>query len=479
VIIWEEIPSELTPLEVFTRLKALPFTFFLDSSKEDSPIGRYSFVAFDPFMVFLSRGKEIVIRGAKEKRLFRGDPLYHLAALLERFYYSERPSPFPLQRGMVGYLSYELGRWLEDLPPAKPPRVHLPECCFGLYDTIYAYDHCQKKGYFLLSEDTRQPDRGLKRRRDNLRQLLRVNPTDPQPESSLSCSTHASRGPLQSNFTKEAYLQAIMKAKEYIAAGEIYQVNLAQCFTSSVRTPPWVFYRDLRSTNPVPFGAYFNLGPYQILCNSPERFLRVSDGYIETRPIKGTARRGDPPIEDLYHRDRLARSPKDRAEHLMIVDLERNDLGRICRYGTIRVQEFQSIEAYNYVYHMVSTVVGELRPDVDLISCIKACFPGGSITGAPKIRAMEIIHELEPHSRGVYTGALGYIDFSGQMDLNIAIRTGVYQQGELHFWVGGAIVADSDPVDEYQETLDKAQSFLQVLQHHRGSGPDGMGVFEG
>ena len=258
-------------------------------------------------------------------------------------------------------------------------------------------------------------------------------------------------------------MRAILKAKEYIAAGDIYQVNLSQRFTAKIATPPLALYKIVRTLNPAPFAAYLKFGEITVISSSPERFLRIAGNSVETRPIKGTRPRGEGKVEDEKLKKELLKSTKDKAELIMIVDLERNDLGRVCEYGTVRVPEIITLETYATVFHLVSTITGTLKADKDHIDCIKACFPGGSITGAPKIRSMEIIDELEPTQRKIYTGSIGYVGFNQQTDLNIVIRTMLYCDGTVHFQVGGGIVADSDPALEYEETLHKGRALVEAL----------------
>jgi para-aminobenzoate synthetase component 1 len=268
---------------------------------------------------------------------------------------------------------------------------------------------------------------------------------------------------LKSNFSKEDYIKTIKKAKEYIRKGDIYQVNLSQRFESGLNIEPYELYLRLRGFSPAPFSSYLNFGDCIIISSSPERFLMKNGNYIETRPIKGTRPRSKDPLMDSINEKDLLNSPKDRAEHVMIVDLERNDLGRICEYSSIKPAEFVKLEKYSTVFHLVSTVSGTLRKDIDPIDCLMAAFPGGSITGAPKIRSMEIIEELEPVKRSVYTGAIGYISFDGNMDTSIAIRTIIAKGKKIYFQVGGGIVADSDPESEYEETLHKARGIMAAI----------------
>jgi para-aminobenzoate synthetase component 1 len=269
---------------------------------------------------------------------------------------------------------------------------------------------------------------------------------------------------LTSNFTPEEYIQAVNKIREYIAAGDVFQVNLSQRFETNLPVPPYELYRRLRQLNPAPFASYLNFDGVTIVSASPERFLKLRGDLVETRPVKGTRPRGQTLIEDEALAQELVHSSKDQAENVMIVDLERNDLGRICRYGTVKVTELAILETFPTVFHLTSTVVGRLRQDKGVADLLKATFPGGSITGAPKVRAMEIIDELEPTKRSVYTGSIGYLSFNGDLDINIVIRTFIVKEGKAYFQVGGGVIYDSHPKGEYQETLDKAKALIQALK---------------
>ncbi|WP_243137277.1 aminodeoxychorismate synthase component I [Desulfofundulus thermobenzoicus] len=279
---------------------------------------------------------------------------------------------------------------------------------------------------------------------------------------------------LHAHFDEDGYCRAVQRAKDYIAAGDIYVINLSQRFSLPRLVEPWPLYRQLRAINPAPMAAYLNFGPFQVVCCSMERFLKVTGRRVETRPIKGTRPRGKDPASDARFREELWHSEKDRAELVMIVDMERNDLGRVCRTGSVQVPQLYRLEEYATVFHLVSTVVGELAPDKDVVDLLAAAFPGGSISGAPKIRAMEIIEELEPVRRGIYTGSIGYIGFNGNADLNIVIRTLIFKDGHIYFQAGGGITIDSDPCMEYMETLDKARALVQGLDSVTGVTGDGV-----
>ncbi|MBW1824522.1 MAG: aminodeoxychorismate synthase component I, partial [Deltaproteobacteria bacterium] len=364
-----------------------------------------------------------------------------------------------------GYFAYDLKHFVEKLPSQSKDDTNIPLCYLAFYDTVIIFDHLKGKVWIastgLPEESERLKRIKAKARLDEFSHKLSTI----KKSTTSSPPTLPKQGviELKSNFTKEDYIRAILKAKEYIAAGDIYQVNLSQRFSARIATPPFALYKILRTLNPAPFAAYLNFGGITMISSSPERFLRISGRSVETRPIKGTRPRGEGKVEDERFKNELLKSTKDRAELVMIVDLERNDLGRVCEYGTVRVPEVITLETYATVFHLVSTITGKLKGDKDHIDCIKACFPGGSITGAPKIRSMEIIDELEPTQRKIYTGSIGYLGFNQQTDLNIVIRTMLYCDDTVHFQVGGGIVADSDPTLEYEETLHKGRALMETL----------------
>ena len=462
----QQLPFHLKSLQAFELFRDKPFCFFPDSGMDVQRLGRYSFMGCDPFMVLHSRGNRISIQTATGQQSIIGDPFQVLSGLLSKYKLDSTDLPVPLAGGAVGYFSYDLCHFIECLPTKAVDDLQLPECYLGFYDAVVAFDLLEEKAYIISSGfpelDETQRQLRAKVRMDDLSVLL--------AESRLSDSTLRTEQSgqdwvsLHSNFAQEAYLRAVETARQYIIAGDIFQVNLSQRFKTRLAITPYELYRRLRRINPAPFSSYFDFGQMAIVSASPERFLRVSGDYVETRPIKGTRPRGSTPSEDEANARQLLSSAKDRAENIMIVDLERNDLGRVCRYGSVRVTERAILETFPTVFHLTSTVVGQLRADKDRIDLLRACFPGGSITGAPKVRAMEIIDELEPTRRSVYTGAIGYLSFGGDMDLNIAIRTFLVKDGRAYFQVGGGIVYDSEPKAEYQETLDKAKALIEALK---------------
>jgi para-aminobenzoate synthetase component 1 len=459
----EELFMAPDPAWCFESFAPRPFSFWLDSGMDPQKLGRYSFIGSDPFLVMKSKGDEVTLtrQGAEEKR--RGNPFDILGELLAEYSLKGSQALVPFTGGAVGYFSYDLGRFIEKIPSAAADDLNLPECYLGFYDAVVAFDH-QENRTFLISTGFPELEEGKRRHRaevrlNELKNLVMFSPPPPDIKE-----TSTGKGlVLKTNFSHDGYLEAVAKAREYICAGDIFQVNLSQRLEMDISVTPYHLYRRLRKINPAPFAGYFNYDDVSIVGASPERFLKVRGDWVETRPIKGTKPRGKTLEEDNALAESLLKSVKDRAENIMIVDLERNDIGRVCRYGTVKVTELAILEIYPTVFHLTSTVVGQLREGKNLIDLLKAAFPGGSITGAPKVRAMEIIEELEPTRRGVYTGSLGYIGFNGDMDLNIVIRTIVVKDKKAYFQVGGAIVYDSAPESEYIETLDKGKALIQAL----------------
>ncbi|MBE0617118.1 MAG: aminodeoxychorismate synthase component I [Proteobacteria bacterium] len=447
------------PLRAEAALLALarrPYPFLLDSGGV-TPLGRRSYAGSDPFLVVHAKGAKARLAWQRTgtRETWSGNPFDLLRRLL-REYPASQGGPFPLAPGgAVGYLSYDLFPFVESIPRHTVDDLEMPDLFLAFYDAVAAFDH--RTGEAALATSEWGGPAGPRR---DLVAFWRGLDPDAAPQGTED-------GPgaegLRSNFTREGYRDAILQTKQRIAAGDIYQANLSQRFSVPFRGDPLAFYLRLRHTSPAPFGACLFPDGFAVLSNSPERYLLIDGDYVETRPIKGTRPRGRTPEEDESLAQALRGSAKDRAEHVMIVDLERNDMGRVCTYRSVHVPEFEVVESYANVHHLVSTVAGRVHPSRDAVDCIRNSFPGGSITGAPKVRAMEIIEELEPTARGVYCGSIGYVDFSGRVDLNIAIRTAVLKGDRLHFQVGGGIVADYDPEEEYEETLTKAQSFLKAL----------------
>lgn len=466
----------MTAFDLFQLLADEPHSFFLDSGMDaPSPakrgfryaeLGRYSFIGSQPFLIFRSKGTDLQLDWGDRVEQRLGDPFDVLREILDRFQSPPLPDNLPLIGG-VGYLGYPLRCFVEELPAIANDDLNLPDCYFAFYDVSVAFDHLSNQVYLCRSNASEDSTNRHQRQVEKLRSILQSENHCSQGRSK-KLRFHVSnftKSPIRSNFSKTDYVSTVERAKAYIASGDIYQVNLSQRLSISSDLLPAELYTRLRQLSPVPYGAYLHCDNFQVLSASPERFLHFlpSSRAVETRPIKGTRPRGLTPELDRKLAIELLHSEKDLAELLMIVDLERNDLGRVCEIASIHVPERVALESYSNIHHLVATVRGTLRRNADRIDLLKSCFPGGSITGAPKIRAMELIDELEPTDRGVYTGAIGYFGFDGTMDLNIAIRTCILKNGRAYFHVGGGIVADSEPEAEYQETLDKASSWIAAL----------------
>ena len=442
----KEINTKLNSFELFTIFRDDKDSFILDSAMDKEKLGRYSFISSNPFKVLKYKNTD-------------DNPLDYLQEELNK-YKTINNTHLPFIGGAVGYLSYDLGNYIENLPRAAKDDLNVYDLYFGLYNYVIVIDHLEEKTYIAT------PDIDIEKEKSILEEVeSRIINADKSGIDSI-CYEKKEVEPvkLNSNFTKDEFEKSVQKVKDYIRSGDIYQANLTQRFNGKTVLSSYELYRDLRNISPAPFGAYLNFEDFNILSNSPERFIKCIDRKIETRPIKGTRPRGKTKEEDLNLQEELRNSEKDRAELLMIVDLERNDIGRISKIGSVKVPELFVIEPYANVNHLVATVVGEVEDGKDSIDVIKATFPGGSITGAPKIRSMEIIDELEPTQRNVYTGSIGYIGFNGDMDLNIAIRTIVKKDDDVYFQVGGGMTWGSNPSDEYQETLDKAKSIMKALR---------------
>lgn len=463
----EEIYTPLSPPEAFELFRGSRYSFFLDSGMDPHKLGRYSFIGSDPFLIISTRGDLCTLTSRGERAVKQGNPFDILAGLLQEYRLDNIPAPVPFSGGAVGYLAYDLGHFIEKLPERAVDDLNLPECLLGFYDLVLAFDNLQGKAYIISTGfpelDESQRLARAHQRLDELKAQLAGSVVVVPSQKPVSPPLFPGRMSLKGGFTHQEYVAAVEKARQYIIAGDIFEVNLSQRFEAELSITPYELYQRLRRINPAPFAAYLGFDDVSVVSASPERFLRLNGDRVETRPIKGTRPRGRTPEEDDIMARELLSSAKDRAENIMIVDLERNDLGRVCRYGTVRVTELAILEVFPTVFHLTSTVVGQLREGQNAIDLLKATFPGGSITGAPKVRSMEIIDELEPTRRSVYTGSIGYLGFNGDLDLNIAIRTFLVKGNKAYFQVGGAVVYDSDPEAEYRETLDKARALIAAL----------------
>jgi para-aminobenzoate synthetase component I len=489
----EEVRTSWSAPELFHVIKERPCSFFLDSGMDPQKLGRYSFMGSDPFLVVSSRGSEVTLTRGSERETRRGNPFDILCGLLEEHALDRGPAAVPFIGGAVGYLGYDLCHFVERVPSRAVDDLRLPESCFAFYDSVIGFDHREGRAY-LVATGLPEMDEGRRLERARLRlaelrdryfgRSTRVV-ADGSSEHGLPTMEPSCRAGddvfaalydddegreirLRSSFTREEYVRAVDRVREYIAAGDVFQVNLSQRFCADMRISAYDLYGRLRVVNPAPFASYLDFPEVTVVSASPERFIKRQGDIVETRPIKGTRPRGRNAAEDERLAKELVNSAKDRAENVMIVDLERNDLGRICRYGSVQVTELAILETFPTVHHLTSTVVGRLNRGSKTAELLKAMFPGGSITGAPKVRAMEIIDELEKTRRGVFAGSIGYLGFNGDLDINIAIRTFFIREGKAYFQVGGGIIYDSDSEAEYMETLDKARGLVRAL----ASAPD-------
>jgi len=435
----------------FSAIADLPWAIWLDSGGRD----RFDILVADPICTVVTRGEVTEITTADSTQTSQQDPLDILRNELSK--HRIQGGAVPFSGCAVGYWSYDLSRRWINFPARNVDRGQIPEMAIGIYDWAIVIDH-QEKTARLLSENT-SPQTAEKL----LSVLQRLRQGTPQQISNFHIS-----GKIHANLTRQEYGAAFTQIHNYLNAGDCYQVNLAQTFIMQASGDALAAYLKLREISPAPYSAFMNLPGMQILSASPEKFLQLNDRKVETKPIKGTRQRGMNEQQDEQFKQDLKNNAKDRAENLMIVDLLRNDLSKSCQRSSVVVKKMFEIESYANVHHLVSTITGRLKPEQDALSLFKNCFPGGSITGAPKKRAMEIIEQLEPQRREIYCGAIGYIGWDGNMDTSIAIRTLTYEQGEIKFSVGGGIVADSNVDAEYQETLDKAANMLHMLKHFGG-----------
>jgi len=497
----QEIPTAHTPESLVEVLRGETGIVLLRTAQLDSPSARYSFVAANPFLTFRAFGSRCEISNSQVQF---GNPWHLLDALMARFeLLDEIDSPFPLG-GVFGYWGYDLKNFSEPkLPRRAVNDLELPDCHVGFYDSLVVFDHQLGKVFIVATgldaDGSRSEARAGERLdfwRERLTQTLtpalslsereRENPlpraANPQasgydgqqkpfPPRPRHGGEGRGEGAVCSNISRAEFIAAVARAQNYIRSGDIYQVNLSHRLTAQGDFTGWEMFEKLSAVSPAPFSAFLDGGDFQIASSSPEQFLRMSGAHIVTRPIKGTRPRATDATRDAQLAYELQTSAKELAELVMITDLLRNDLGKVCEYGSVQVPELAKLEKFAQVQHLVSTIEGRLKNGVTHFAAFASCFPGGSITGAPKFRAMEIIDELEPVSRGAYCGAIGYLGFNRESQLNIAIRTAVCAAGKIHFNVGAGIVADSDPAAEYEETLAKAAGFLAALNFDQAGVP--------
>lgn len=463
----------LTPVSAFTKLQGGSWKFLFESVVGGEKVGRYSFLGSSPFLRFIAKGTKVVLeRYSKDKQINSeevetSDPLALLQKYIAKY---SAPHVQGLPRfcgGAVGYAGYDTVRYVEKLPNVPKDDRGLPDLAFGFYDHMVIFDHINKTiavvvHAHLEGKNPKDAYDSACQRIDEIVSLLDA------PGNELRVRDIHPEGPVQqafsSNFSKEQFEKAVLKCKEYIFAGDIFQVVISQRLETKTNAKPLDIYRTLRVVNPSPFLFFLSMGELHLIGSSPEIMVRVEEGNVTIRPLAGTRPRGANEEEDRRLAADLVGDPKERAEHIMLVDLGRNDVGRIADFGSVRLTDVMTVEKYSHVMHLCSTVEGTLRKNMTALDALKACLPAGTLSGAPKVRAMEVIDELEPQKRGPYGGAVGYIDFSGNMDTCIALRTMVLMDGKAYLQAGAGVVADSDPTKEFEETLNKARGLLRAIE---------------
>ncbi len=467
--------DSLTPVSAFRRLEQgnrdSQCACLFESVVGGERVGRYSFLTAEPFLEISAIDRLVTIRHAdgREETSTVDDPLVLLRDKLNQINaaHLDHPELPPFFGGAIGYAGYDVVRYSEHLPDAPTDDRKLPDMSFAFYDRMVIFDHIQKTMTIVVMADVSEADHKAayehaQRRLADMTELLS------QPSDALPIADIATPGELsleyQSNFRKEDFEAAVNRCVDYIRAGDIFQVVISQRLETKITVDPFEIYRTLRIVNPSPFMFYLRTSDTTLIGSSPEIMVRVVDGKLTVRPLAGTRPRGEDEAHDQRLADELLADPKERAEHVMLVDLGRNDVGRVAKYRTVELSDVMTIERYSHVMHITSNVTGELRDDLDAFDALRACLPAGTVSGAPKVRAMEIIDELEPHRRGPYAGAVGYMDYGGNMDTCIALRTMVIQGDTAYVQAGAGIVADSVPESEYQETLNKARGLLRAIE---------------
>lgn len=458
-----QVQTEHTPESLAESLQGEPGLVLLRSALHDAHQGRYSIVAARPFLTFTSSGTRCEIRMASRTQLQFGNPWSILDALLARYeILDEVDVPFPLG-GCFGYWGYELKDALESCLTRRAVNdLELPDCHLGFHDSLVVFDHVLGTTHLISTGLQADGSRSMEQARAQFGRWKahlhgHVAGIAPSP------GPRTDRQQVRATLTRRQFIDRVRQAKAFIRSGDIYQVNLARRLSIETGLPPWSFFQRLQAVSPSPFAAFLNCGRFQIASSSPESFLRLSGRAIRTRPIKGTRPRGGDPEQDTRLAYELQTSAKEQAELVMITDLLRNDLGRVCEFGSVNVPDLFRLERFSHVQHLVSTVDGQLRPGITHSEALSACFPGGSITGAPKIRAMQIINGLEKNKRNAYAGAVGYFGWDGAHDSCIALRTCLLKDGKVYVQAGAGVVADSDPTYEYNETVNKAMGMLRAI----------------
>lgn len=445
----KEIKTNLDAFDIYSLFKDDKTVTFLDSGTDYNNLGRYSFIGMNAFSSFKYEDKQCFING----KIIKGENPFEAIKKLIDNYKIENRTNLPYIGGAMGYFSYDLARTIEKVPEMAVEQLKVPDCYLYFYDNAIIKDNLKNRTYVTAFGILEKSEKSIEQ----------INEIIYEGNKNLYLVSEEEKNEFISNFTKEDYLASIEKVRDYIKNGDVYIANLTQNFFCETNKVPYEIYKALRNINPAPFAAFLNIENFSIISSSPERFLKIENKRVETRPIKGTRPRGKNLNEDLKNAKELLESEKDKSELLMIVDLERNDLSKVCKADSVKVTELFKLEEYSTVFHLVATIIGVLKDKFTAVDCLKACFPGGSITGAPKIRAMEIIEELETTRRNIYTGCIGYLGFDGNADFNIAIRTIVMKDKKAYFGVGGGITWESIKEDEYEETLQKAKALMRCL----------------
>lgn len=464
VPVYKEVTNLEKPSELLKKVLCYRYPFLLESARPHPVTGRYSFLGWDPFLAFKSKGDWIWVEKGGEVESMRGEPLKVLQRLLSQYRSPKLPGFPPLNGGAVGYFSYEVRHFFEKLPNFAKDDLLLPDIFLLFVDQCIAFDHIENKTWVIVNAPTENGEAGYHKalaRIETIERMLRGVPPVLQEFHGIDATQ------ILSNMSERDFKWMVERAKNHIREGSIFQANLSQRLSAPYRGSPYLLYEHLRQINPSPFASFFDFGEFSIVSSSPERLVKKEGEWVETRPIAGTRPRGKDSFEDMKKRIELLLNEKERAEHLMLIDLERNDLGRVCHFGTVRVNEMMTLEEYSHVIHIVSNIQGKLLEGKGWQEILRAVFPGGTITGVPKVRCMEIIDELEPVARGLYTGSIGYLGFNGEADLNLVIRTFILKEGEAYIQVGSGIVADSDPEKEYEESLHKAEALVEALKKEK------------
>ncbi|MHB8412837.1 MAG: anthranilate synthase component I [Candidatus Acidiferrales bacterium] len=460
----------LTPVGAYLKLaRDAKYSCLLESVEGGENIARYTFLGVDPAEVFRSRGRFCRIETGSRIQTIDANPIELLRSRVSRYHPVRLAGLPPLVGGAIGYFAYDMVRLVERIPATGADELKLDDSVLMFFHGLVAFDHVQHRVWIVRNVFTEGPGTLRAKYDAAVREIARTRRTLEQPLPRLPKAKNQAVLHVTSNFTKSRYMAAVRKAKEYIRAGDVFQVVPSQRFSARTPADPFEIYRALRVVNPSPYLYFLRLGDIAVVGSSPEMLVKVQGRDASYRPIAGTLPRGRDDKEDKALEKKLLADPKERAEHIMLVDLGRNDLGRVCEYGTVKVEKLMFVERYSHVMHLVSSLRGRLRKDVDCLDALMACFPAGTLSGAPKVRAMEIIDELEPSRRGIYAGAILYLDFSGNLDSCIALRTLVAKDGCVHIQAGGGVVADSVPEKEYQETLNKARALVIAVEiAHQG-----------